>query len=407
MGLIGPIGRGGVVFFGRIFRGVAVRSGFSVHFRLLYCTFFQKRDSHARWTVRRAGIMLFFLPAFTALQCLHRFCLFLDTVFYPAYRDVVVREPVFMLGIPRSGTTFLHRLVSRDTENFTTMNLWEMLFAPAIIEKRFWLFVGRADRRLGGLGRRGLGWLDERVFRQVRAIHHISLFEPEEDDLLLFPVFSSLFLLFPFPFMDELWHHAQFDDETPEQDRRRIMEYYRACIQRHLYVFGTEKRYLAKNPTFSAKTETLRMYFPDACLVCNVRDPLEAIPSLLSFLSFTWRRFDNDFRGDTFRDVVVALGGYWYRMPMGAVTQWPEDQFEVVLHEELRRVPGEVVERVYGKFGLVLSDSFSEVVAQEEKSARGYVSGHKYSLEKFGLTEEGIETEFSDVINHYDFAARQ
>lgn len=385
---------------------VIVKSGFPLYFRLVFRTLFRARGTHARWTPKRVAVMSFFLPVFTLGQCIHRVALWLDPLLYPAFKEQEVTRPVFLLGIPRSGTTFLHRVMSGDDENFTTMKLWEMIFAPAIVEKKFWSVLGNIDSALGGYAHGMLVRVENRIFKSVRNIHHVSLFEPEEDDLILFPIFSSIFLLFPFPFEEELWHHARFDLDTPRADRERIMKFYKECIQRHLYFHGSGRRYLAKNPTFSGKIESLREHFPDADLVCNVRDPHESIPSLLSFLSFTWERFGNDFKGDAFRDMILRLAGNWYRMPMEYLSRWPEEQYEIVLYDELRGDPNKLIEGLYEKFDLEISAGFSAKLLEEEASARNYSSKHSYSLEKYGLSVERVESEYADVLTHYGFERR-
>ena len=102
---------------------------------------------------------------------------------------------------------------------------------------------------------------------------------------------------------------AYFDTQTPPEDRQQIMSFYKACVQRHLYVHGTSRRFLSKNPAFSPKLDALNEFFPDSKAVCNVRNPYQAIPSLLSFLSFSWDRFGNDPKGNTFRDMILDMAG--------------------------------------------------------------------------------------------------
>ncbi|MEK7795485.1 MAG: sulfotransferase [Candidatus Hydrogenedentota bacterium] len=355
----------------------------------------------------RALVMAWFVPLLGIGQAIHRMCLALDTVLFPGFRKVDVSAPVLMMGIPRSGTTFLHRVLSKDTDTFTTFSLWELMFAPSIVERKMFLGLAVIDKTLGGSGQRLLRWADRRFFAEVRKIHHVSLFEPEEDDLVLFPIFGSLFLLFPFPFEEELWHYARFDTETPRAERERIMRFYRECVQRHLYVHGTDKIFLSKNPTFSSKVDSLRETFPDARLICNVRTPYEAAPSLLSFLTFSWRKFRNDDCGFGFRDMILKLTGYWYRWPMERLPKWPDFQHEFVLYDELRARPREVVEELYERFGLSISPRFHAVLDEEEARAQAYESRHEYSLEQYSLSEDSILEQYEDVFEYYGFDKRR
>lgn len=350
-------------------------------------------------------VILLFGAALFVVQAIHAVALFLDNILFPGYKKVRIQEPTFMLGIPRSGSTFLHRLLAKDTDNFTTLNLWEMVFAPAIIERKLFSSLGWLDRLIGSPLLRLLKWLDRKVFKAVRKIHRVSLFEPEEDDLVLLPIFASIFLLFPFPFPEELWGLAFFDRQTPEPVKRRIMEFYKACVQRHLYVQGTGKRFLSKNPAFSPKVDALNAWFPDSRAVCTVRNPYSALPSLLSFLSFTWERFRNDPKGSTFRDMVVELAGHWYRHPMERLPLWPGDRHAFVLYDDLIRDPKEIVERLYTRLGLAISPDFAQCLDAEREKARAYRSKHEYSLADYDLDPAQVFADFRDVYEYYGFEA--
>ena len=116
------------------------------------------------------------------------------------------------------------------------------------------------------------------------AVHPTALDAPEEDFLFLLPAFSSFILVAAFPLSPAVWELTRVDD-WPERQRRRLIGFYRSCLQRHLYATGqTDATVLSKNPSFSACVATLAELFPDARFVCCYRDPLEAIPSQLSSL---------------------------------------------------------------------------------------------------------------------------
>ena len=52
---------------------------------------------------------------------------------------------VYILGAPRSGTTRLHKLVSSNETEFTAMRMWELFFAPSLIQKKSFALVGKVD----------------------------------------------------------------------------------------------------------------------------------------------------------------------------------------------------------------------------------------------------------------------
>ena len=348
------------------------------------------------------GVLSILVPLLFFLQACHWLGFLLDEIFFRKYRAVRIRTPVFILGLPRSGTTFLHRMLARDTENYTTMRLWEMVLAPSITERKLLMALAAFDRGLGGFGRRVLHAFDERVFASGSKIHKISLFQPEEDEMLLLPLFSSIFLLHLFPFPQVLWHLVHFDSATPPADKRRIMSFYRRCVQRHLYVHGPDKHFLSKNPAFSSRIDALNEYFPDAKVICNVRDPFRAVPSMLSYIHYIWGCLDNDPRGYILRDWLLEMAGHWYQYPMERLAYWPDNRYAIVRYDDLIADPHATTSDLYARLGLEISPAFAERLREECVKSRAYRSEHTYSLSQYGLTPTDIVDRFHYVIAYYD-----
>ncbi|NIA16112.1 MAG: sulfotransferase [Nitrospiraceae bacterium] len=357
-----------------------------------------------RLTLRRAVVVVFGYPLFFFSMLLHRAAFALDDLLFPAYRKVEVREPVFVVGLHRSGTTLIHRLLANDSEQFTAFCLWEVLFAPAIVERKLWMAVGAADRWLGGWAKRACLAAENRLARELHKIHHTSLFQPEEDELVLVHLFATGFMLLGFPFPDELWAHTRFDTDLPTALQDRVMAFYKACVQRHLYVHGTHKRLVSKNPQFSGKIDVLNRTFPDCKIVCNVRRPYEAVPSFLSLLSFFWGQFGNDSRGWLLRDMLLEMAHYQYRHPIECLAGWPENRHAFLRYDDLTRDPKAAVLDLYERLGIALTPAFDAYLEVETHRARAHRSRHAYSLEQYGLTEEGIREDFGDIFERFGFS---
>jgi len=62
------------------------------------------------------------------ISTFHAICFFLDGIVFPDLRKVEVREPIFMVGHARSGTTLTHRLLSLDSGRFSSFVLYELYF---------------------------------------------------------------------------------------------------------------------------------------------------------------------------------------------------------------------------------------------------------------------------------------
>lgn len=144
-----------------------------------------------------------FFPVLFILQSLHWLGLLADEVFFRGYRSVKIRAPVSIGGVPRSGATFLHRLLVRDEDRFTTFLLWELILAPPVAERKFWMGLGRPDRLVSAPFASLIRWLAQRVFAGLGNIYEISLSDEEEDYFLLVPIYACFLLILPFPFPDE------------------------------------------------------------------------------------------------------------------------------------------------------------------------------------------------------------
>jgi len=380
-----------------------MKSGFQMYFRLAARTFAPGRRSPARLTFRRAAVMAAFLPALFIVQAMHWLGFLLDDILFRGYKRIDIKQPLFIVGVPRSGTTFLHRLLAKDSGRFTTCTLWELIFAPSITERYCWLGLGKIDGLVGRPLQRLLHGVERLLLGQLDDIHGTSLRDPEEDYLALVPICACFLLTLPFPFEDGVWHLAYFDDRTPEADKRHIMQFYKRIIQRHLYVHGPDKQFLSKNPAFSPMVNGLRETFPDGKIVGCLRNPYQAIPSLLSSMTQGAEIFDNDLQGTAYRDQLFAMLTYFSDHLTATLPELPESRHDFVTMEALSRAPKATVARLYDRFGFEMTPAYAAHLEQEEQKARGYRSKHRYTLEQFNLTSEDIQNNLSFVFRQFGF----
>ena len=372
-------------------------------FRLSWRTFFQSKGTQARLTPKRFVVMALFLPLFFFIQLQHWLGFLLDELLFKDYRKVEVKKPLFIVGVPRSGTTFLHRVLANDSERFTTLTLWELLFAPSITERKCWLALAKLDRQIGRPFSRLLAFVEHLAFHKLDGIHRISLNIPEEDYFVLVPVFACFLLVLPFPF-PEIWRLAYFDDKVSDAEKRRIMAFYKSCLQRHLYVRGTEKRILSKNVSFSPMIQALNETFPDCKVICNLRNPLQVFPSHLSSVMSGVQIFDNDVQGSVFRDRLMDLVRYSYRHLLTVLPEWPESRHCFVTMEAMKADLQRTVRGIYKQFDYSLSPLFEERLQEQQRRSRAYSSQHHYSLEQFDLQAETLREEFFEIFERFDFS---
>src|SRR3990172_4038999 len=211
-------------------------------------------------------ILLVLVPIVSAF---HAICFFLDAILFPGLRKVEVRTPVFIVGHARSGTTLMHRLMSKDGERFSFFLLYELFF-PSLLQKKMIRFLAACDRRLLGarIENRLKAW-EERKFAATQDMHATGLTVPEEDDFIHTFSCASGFWIVLLPYMGLLDFY--YVDQRPPQRRHRLMNFYKECVKRQLYLNGADKIHLSKNPTFSGRIESLIETFPDARIVVMMR----------------------------------------------------------------------------------------------------------------------------------------
>lgn len=342
---------------------------------------------------RRALVMMAFLPVFGLLQGLHWLGFLFDEIFFRGYRKVSVSQPLLVLGPPRSGTTLLHRVLAQDPQ-FTTFTTWECLFAPSVTQRRFWLALGGLDRLAGRPLGRLLGWLERRVMRGLDAIHATRLDAPEEDYLILLPLMACFILVLPFPFAEPLWRMGFFDRAMGAKEKERLLDYYRCCWQRHLYVHGPDKRLLSKNASFGPWVGSLLTAFPDARILCCMRDPLETVPSQLSSIRSGIQLFDSSGGRAALPKRMIEVLVFHYENLLQVLESLPPHRRLFLPMENLRSNLGREIGAAYGQLGIPFNPEFRRILDHEDSAARCYSSQHAYSLAEFGLDAEIIQRRF-------------
>ncbi len=229
------------------------------------------------------GFVLVLLIAVT--QIINRIAYLADDWLFPAYRDVAVRSPVFVVGAPRTGTTSMHRLLALD-DAFTTFSTVECLLTPSILQRQFLMFIKRIDRVLGGPLAAITRLIDTRLLCRLDSMHPVSLHSAEEDYFTLLPQLACFFLIIPFP--EARWLHkiARLDsDELSQVEKDLLLEDYHRALQRHIFWHSKWRSHsnpctlLSKNASFAGSVDTLAKRYPDSRFIVCRRDALRAIDS--------------------------------------------------------------------------------------------------------------------------------
>lgn len=299
----------------------------------------------------------------------------------PEIAEEQITRPLFVTGLPRTGTTLLHGLLAQDPEHRAPLN-WEVMF-PSPPSARH-----RNDRRIE-LATRQLRWF-HRLAPEFRKIHPIGALLPEECLIITSPSFVS--------FQFQTSHSVpSYQTWLESNDLRPSYEMHRRVLQ-NLQRHGRRSRWVLKAPAHLYGFEAIMAVYPDAGIVFTHRDPLQVVPSTAS-LHFELRSI--------FSDTVdpAAVGAeVCRRWAVGmeralAVRDAMPDaasRFYDVQYTDLVRDPIATVRRLYLHFGAQLSEAaesrMRSFLARHPKDKHGR---HRYSLEQFGLDSDEVQRQYA------------
>ncbi len=303
-----------------------------------------------------------------------------------------VRAPLVVTGIPRTGTTALHKLLSMDPQ-FQGLEQWLLGNPMPRPPRDTW-----SDNPLFRAAVRNQeGFLD--AVPALRVSHEVNADEVDECLNLLAQSFVSHYPStgFGLPRYDRWWREQ---DETPSY--RRYAD--------NLRLIGADapgQRWLLKNPGHLTHLEALLAVFPDACIIQTHRDPARCIPSVCALIwpvrcFYQARETDPSVIGP--RELELWA---WSAERAQRVRESRPDRFLDVRFADFRRDPMAVVRSVYQRFGLELSPgTASRMQAWIADNPQHKHGRHEYDAQRFGLGEAMIHERFADYMRRHDLFER-
>ena len=337
---------------------------------------------------RLVSVTTWFLFA-APLIALTRLTLRLDELLYPELRTLPVEKPVFIMGHPRSGTSFFQRRVFRSgaAAMFTT---WE-LFVPSVALRR--------------LLRPGVRLLTRNAVDIVQSSdygHEVRLADVEEDEGLFLHRLDSEMMTFLCPrlLIDEGSAELGFRlGWVNERESRRSMEFYRRCLRRNLFHSGKARVVAKCNPSVF-RLPALLEAFPDAQIVYVVRRPEE---SIRSFLAFT-ERFVAPLLKEGELPVYFRRKYRWcvelYRRFEELRPRIPPEQLLVLRFDEITKAPEAALRRFFEFSAIDPEEETIERISAKRNSrpAKRHVND---ALAVFGITEEEVRRDLAFVRERY------
>ncbi|MCE0523873.1 MAG: sulfotransferase [Methylacidiphilales bacterium] len=356
-----------------------------------------------RFSVRRWAYVIFFTLLYSLMWLIVAFGRILDHILYPRLRAQEVREPVFIIAPPRSGTTMMQKLMSLDDERLVHAKLYQTIF-PVVCYQKLFKRLARLDERIGHPLRTLMGRVEKQFFSGWDDVHTLRFNQPEEDDGFFIYSFVTEAIYLLFPHVDELWE-AGFPDALGPKDRRKLMHYYRGCLQRQLYANGPDKTVLSKATQSSGAVESLLEAFPDAKFITIIRHPYQSVPSHVSVFYPVWCAHSPDIAKDgPVSKSYARLAVKWYQHLYDFRLKVNPSQYYCVDYRDLVSEPEETLEKLYAHFGWKMSPAFRARLKASSAQQAEFKSNHAYTLEEFGLSKEWINEELGPLLDHYSLS---
>ncbi len=304
--------------------------------------------------------------------------------------DIRIPRPLFVLGLPRTGTTILYGIIAQDPAHRSPAS-WEL--ADPVPPPEAGTYdtdsrIARTDAELDQF---------RKLVPHIDSIHPVGARLPQECLIVMAYDFHSLQYELCFNAISyQAWYLAQ--------DLRPTYRFHRQALQL-LSSRAPASRWVLKSPQHLASLDALLAEYPDALIVQTHRDPVKVLPSVSS-LHYALRAATSDSLDP--RAVGEEQSRLWSQSLSRAVTtreRLPRHaaQFVDVQFEEIVTDPMAVVRRIYRHFDMPLTDlAERRMQAFIAKNPRDKHGAHNYTAAMFGLDAKRIESQFADYYRRFD-----
>jgi hypothetical protein len=296
-----------------------------------------------------------------------------------------IERPVFITGMPRSGSTFLHRLLVRD---------------PAVAAPLSWRLVHPHPSAAGRLGEslnrarvRAQFYLMRLLAPELNSLHEVAAGEPEECTDITAQVFQSLRY-------DSVYRVPSYQSWLQRHGHVAAYRFHKRFLQ-HLDAQAPGRRWILKSPDHVFALDDIRVVYPDAVWVFIHRDPVAVLASVARLTEVLRRPFSHHVDLAEIGQQVCAswLDGAERMMRVAATSG-------SILHLHYREIvadPQKAADRLFRHSGHASSSD----AAQRMRRWLGHGSNRgrrqrNYDLASFGLNPNTLRAQFKPYTDAFD-----
>lgn len=311
---------------------------------------------------------------------------------HPEVLDAPVERPLFVLGMPRTGTTVISYLLDQDPARRSLLH-WQCVdpIPPASTETL------RTDPRCLALLEEQRKIVEMVKQAKIPLPHWEDADGPTEDMFIHNQDFKGLSWDSFLP--TDRYARWLFD----ETDMTSTYEYQKRYLQ--VLQSTAPGTWSLKMPSHSVHIEALLKVFPDARLIWAHRDPYKATGSLCNLWRLPQSLVMNTELVDQTEMGRAAMWQMRYHVerPLRARDRIGDERFFHMYYHEMMRDPMDVMRRIYEWAG-------DPLTAETEACMRNWLAGHPqdlftlntYSLDQYGLTVEQLEPVFAEYLDTFD-----
>jgi hypothetical protein len=300
---------------------------------------------------------------------------------HPEHARVPIERPVFITGLPRTGTTALHRLLTADPAS-QGLEMWLAQVPQPRPPRRTWPDNPAYQHIQAGFARH------HEEHPEFMGLHYMAADQVEECWQLLQQSMRSVSF-------ETLAYVPGYSAWLREQDWAGAYRRHRSNLQ----VIGLNdggRRWVLKNPSHLFALDALLAAYPDALVIQTHRSPRTAIASACSLAAHASAGWSPVFAGPVIGRTQLDLWARGLSLFTAERARRDPARFYDVRYDDLVADPAGTVEAVYAHFGLPLSGAAADAVRSLAASSRaGGDSPHRYALGEFGLTGEEVDERFS------------
>ena len=290
---------------------------------------------------------------------------------HPEIQDQEITQPLFIVGLPRSGTSILFEVLSQDPA-FAVPQTWEAMFpAPPPTKETY-----ESDPRIERAHHLVTQW--NRVVPEFATMHEMGGRIPAECGMLMANSFISDHIV-------SLQQGVEYATWYASADLTPAYEYHRTLLQ-ILQWKNPRQHWLLKAPAHQNYLDTLLKVYPDARIIQTHRDPIKCMASATNLMGcLYYMRSDKAFDAEAFEDFMTGeatarrLEQVMQQRDSGVV---PAANICDSRYQDLMEAPLSCVEHIYAHFDMPLTDTAkARMQAYLATKPKGKYGVHRYTVD--------------------------